>query len=154
MNKILRAAWLLPIFALAACTSTGSNNFATTVPVVATAPTTVNVLPTPAQSTAAALQTTDASGFVDQGALALMTPNDKAQASSAQFYAMQFGRPGAPRNWSGDKGTKGNVTVGPYVRVNNLDCRDYTHTVSINGQDLVHKGTACRETDGRWAAVS
>ena len=44
----------------------------------------------------------------------------------------------------------GAVTVGPYVRVNLIDCRDFTHTVTVGGQNYAKKGTACRETDGSW----
>jgi surface antigen len=95
--------------------------------------------------------TSVANGFVDPAALRLMTAKDSNEANSAQFYALQFGRPGAPRQWAGDKGTTGSVAVGPYVRVNNLDCRDFTHTVKVNGQDFVRKGTACREQNGNWA---
>ena len=54
------------------------------------------------------------------------------------------------RNWTGDKGQSGSVAVGPYVRVNLIDCRDFTNTVTINGQSYVKKGTACREADGHW----
>ena len=50
-------------------------------------------------------------------------------------------------------GTTGSVAVGPYVRVNNLDCRDFTHTVKLNGTDYVKKGTACREQNGNWNVV-
>ena len=46
--------------------------------------------------------------------------------------------------------TTGAVTVGPYVRVNLIDCRDFTHTVTVSGQNYVKKGTACREADGTW----
>jgi surface antigen len=111
-------------------------------------------LPTPAQQVASAQSLTDVSAFVDGGIIPSLTQNDRNQASSAQFNALQFGRPGAPRAWQGDKGTSGNVTVGPYVRVNSIDCRDFTHTVKFGGQDHVKKGTACREVDGRWAVVN
>ena len=47
-------------------------------------------------------------------------------------------------------GQTGAVTVGPYVRVNLIDCRDFTHTVTIAGQNFAKKGTACREADGSW----
>lgn len=153
MTKFFRAIALLPILALAGCATAGTT-YTAPAPQVVAAPQPQVIMPTPAQTTATALQTTDVNGFVDGSALALMTGNDKTQASNAQFYSMQFGRPGAPRAWSGDKGTKGSVTVGPYVRVNNLDCRDYTHTVTLGGQSYVKKGMACREADGRWAAAS
>ena len=111
-------------------------------------------LPTPAQQVATAQQLTDVSSFVDATAIPQLTSNDRAQAAGAQFNALQFGRPGAPRAWQGDKGTSGNVMVGPYVRVNNIDCRDFTPTVKTGGKDFVKKGLACRDVDGSWSVDS
>jgi surface antigen len=90
--------------------------------------------------------------YIDGAALGQLTPAQRSAANDAQFYALQFGRPGAPRSWSSG-GASGQVSVGPYVRVNNLDCRDFTHTVKVNGQDYVKKGTACREQTGNWNVV-
>ena len=153
MNRFALLATPLLVLTLAACSNTGTSQLVQAP--VATAPAVTRPLvPTPAQTTQQALLTTSvANGFVDPAALAIMSAKDSAEANSAQFYALQFGRPGAPRNWSGDKGTSGSVAVGPYVRVNNLDCRDFTHTVKANGQDYVKKGTACREQNGNWAVV-
>lgn len=152
MNKTLLALPLLALV-LAACTSTGTTQVVQT-PVV-TQPVVVQPLvPTSAQTVQQARLTTSiANGFVDPAALALMTAKDSSEANSAQFYALQFGRPGAPRQWAGDRGTTGSVAVGPYVRVNNLDCRDFTHTVKVGGTDYVRKGTACREQNGNWNVV-
>ncbi|ODT79706.1 RT0821/Lpp0805 family surface protein [Devosia sp.] len=153
MNRIALIATPLLAITLAACSSTGSNQIVQ-APVASAPAISRPLVPTPAQTTQQALLTTSVSnGFVDPAALALMTAKDSAEANSAQFYALQFGRPGAPRNWAGDKGTTGSVAVGPYVRVNNLDCRDFTHTVKANGQDYVKKGTACREQNGNWTVV-
>lgn len=153
MNRIALIAAPLLAMTLAACSSTGPSQIAT-APVVVAPVTPQPLVASPAQTTQQALLTTSVSnGFVDPAALALMTAKDSAEANSAQFYALQFGRPGAPRQWAGDKGTTGTVAVGPYVRVNNLDCRDFTHTVKANGQDYVKKGTACREQTGNWAVV-
>ncbi len=153
MNRFALFATPLVALALAACTTSGPTTTIAQAPVVApviAAP----MLPSPAQTTQVALaQTSVANGFVDSAALALMTAKDSAEANSAQFYALQFGRPGAPRQWAGDKGSPGTVAVGPYVRVNNLDCRDFTHTVKIGGADYVKKGTACREQTGNWTVV-
>lgn len=33
-------------------------------------------------------------------------------------------------------------------------CRDYTHTVMIEGKKEVARGTACRQADGNWKLVS
>jgi len=151
MNRFALLATPLFALTLAACASTGPTPVAQ-APLVTAPVMTQPLVATPAQTTQQALLTTSvANGFVDAGALALMTANDSAQANSAQFYALQFGRPGAPRAWAGEKGTTGSVAVGPYVRVNNLDCRDFTHTVKIGGKDYVKKGTACREQNGNWA---
>ncbi|SEP76566.1 Surface antigen [Devosia sp. YR412] len=155
MNRIALIATPLLALTLAACSSTGPTQVASSAPMVATPVIAQPLVPTPAQTTQQALLTTSVSnGFVDAAALTAMTANDSAQANSAQFYALQFGRPGAPRAWTGDKGTTGSVAVGPYVRVNNLDCRDFTHTVKANGSEYIKKGTACREQNGNWAVVN
>lgn len=152
MNRIVLIAAPLLAMTLAACSSTGTTQVVQQAPVVAAPVIPAPVVASPAQTTQQAMLTTNVSnGFVDASALSQMTAKDSAEANSAQFYALQFGRPGAPRQWAGDKGTTGTVAVGPYVRVNNLDCRDFTHTVKIGGQDFIKKGTACREQNGNWA---
>ena len=153
MNRIVLVATPLLALALAGCASTAPTQVAS-APTVAAPVISTPLVPTPAQTTQQALMTTNISqGFVDSGALSRMSAKDSSEANTAQFYALQFGRPGAPRQWTGERGTTGSVAVGPYVRVNNLDCRDFTHTVKISGQDFVKKGTACREQNGNWAVV-
>jgi len=83
-----------------------------------------------------------------------MSDKDRLEAASAQFFALQFGRPGAPRRWSGDSGATGKITVGPFVRVNNLDCREFVHEVTIDQTSFEKRGTACREIDGSWRVVA
>ncbi len=148
MQTSFRALLLLPAFALTACAT------APTMTTVATAPAQTMVDPAqlsaPAETRAAAASMTDAAAFVDATAFAQLSAKSKAEAAGAQFNALQFGRVGAPRNWVGDNGQSGAVTVGPYVRVNLIDCRDFTHTVTIGAQTFVKKGTACRESDGSW----
>lgn len=151
MNRIALIATPLLALALAGCASSGTQQVAM-APVVTAPVMAAPLVASPAQTTQQAMLTTSvANGFVDAAALSRMTAKDSAEANSAQFYALQFGRPGAPRAWTGDAGTTGTVAVGPYVRVNNLDCRDFTHTVKIGGAEFVKKGTACREQNGNWA---
>ena len=148
MHTIYRALFILPALALTACATTPQLASVTTAPAV-----TVNdpaVLAAPAQTQAVAASMTDVSAFVDPAAFGQLSAKSKAEAASAQFNALQFGRVGAPRNWQGDNSQSGAVTVGPYVRVNLIDCRDFTHTVQIAAQSFVRKGTACREADGSW----
>jgi surface antigen len=87
--------------------------------------------------------------YIDSGVSSRLTAAQRSAATDAQFYALQFGRPGAPRNWSAG-GASGQVSVGPYVRVNNRDCREFSHRVTIDGQSYSRSGTACRSTDGAW----
>ncbi len=52
--------------------------------------------------------------------------------------------------------------LGKYVRcpcnfvyqVNGAPCREYTETVYIDGKPQAARGTACRNPDGTWTAVS
>jgi surface antigen len=153
MQQLLRAVPFVALLALAGCFSSTQMADGPRLnqpnPAFVSAP-----QPTPAQQVKVAQSMTDVSAFVDNGAVAMLSENERAQAAGAQFNALQFGRPGAPRAWQGDKGASGNVTVGPYVRVNNIDCRDFTHTVKVGGKDYPRKGMACRELDGTWSVVN
>jgi surface antigen len=108
---------------------------------------------TPAQQTADARAMTQLTGFVDPVVESQLSQTSRDQAAGAQYNALQFGRPGAPRAWQGDGGASGEVTVGPYVRVNSLDCRDFTHVVTIGGKSSSRQGTACRDAGGTWSVV-
>ncbi|MEO6014362.1 MAG: hypothetical protein ABIQ30_12375 [Devosia sp.] len=148
-----RALFLLPALALTACATTPQiTSMSTPAPTLTTIdPATLQA---PATTRAAAASMTDVSSFVDPGALGLLSEKSRIEAAGAQFNALQFGRVGAPRNWVGDNGQSGAVTVGPYVRVNLIDCRDFTHTVTAGGQSYAKKGTACREADGSWTVTA
>jgi surface antigen len=153
MQQILRALPFLGVLVLAGCATGPSTQYAQGPTLAPQTTMQTAALPSPAQQIASAQSLIDVSAFIDATAIPKMSENDRAQAAGAQFNGLQFSRPGAPRAWQGDKGTSGNVMVGPYVRVNNIDCRDFTHTVKIGGQDFAKKGTACREADGRWSVV-
>jgi surface antigen len=148
MHLAIRALLILPALALTACATTPQLAPVTnTAPLVSAEPA---VLAAPAQTTAVAASMTDVSAFVDPAVLGQLSEKSKVEAAGAQFNALQFGRVGAPRNWQGGNGQSGVVTVGPYVRVNLIDCRDFTHTVTAGGQTFARQGTACREADGSW----
>jgi surface antigen len=156
-----RSAALLPLLLVAGCSMGPSAD-------VAMGPT-LNQ-PNPALASAPALQPptvqaanaqagtsgaiTDVATFLDVTIVPKLSAKEKTEAASAQYNALMFGRPGAPRKWAGDTGASGEVTVGPYVRVNNIDCRDFTHTVTIGGAPYARHGTACKETDGTWSVAA
>ena len=113
MQQIARALFVLPAFALAACaTAPQVTNFGTTADLTTPAPADAAVLQAPAQTISTAAATTDVSAFVDATAYGQLGTKSKAEVAGAQFNALQFGRVGAPRNWIGDKGQSGAVTVG------------------------------------------
>lgn len=156
--KIVKAVLIVGLLATgAACSRTASAPSSNTS-IFAMPQTAMPTLPeTPQPTTTAPIQQArlDAGNYdyIDGGALALLNPAQRSAATDAQFYALQFGRPGAPRSWSAG-GASGQVSVGPYVRVNNLDCREFSHRVTISGQNYSRSGTACREVDGSWGVVN
>jgi surface antigen len=96
---------------------------------------------------------TDVRGFIAAAAYERMSDEERKEAATAQFYALQYGRTGAPRSWAGDLGAAGEVVVGPPVGVNSLYCRNFTHAVIVGGQTFVMNGMACREEGAGWAVV-
>lgn len=91
--------------------------------------------------------------FLPASIVPQLSAKDKSEAASAQFFALQYGRVGAFREWNADSDIKGEISVGPYVKVNNLDCREFSHTVIISKQRYTQSGTSCREADGQWRVV-
>lgn len=80
---------------------------------------------------------------------------DRQEALAAEYRALEFGRAGRPVAWRNDaSGIYGEVVTGAGYEVNSLDCRDYTHTIYIDGRPRVARGTACRQPDGTWRIVS
>ena len=76
---------------------------------------------------------------------------DRELARQAEYDAWESGPPRQPVRWRNpDNGRYGDVVPGrPYKRAS-VDCRDYTHTVYIEGKPRTMKGTACRNPDGTW----
>lgn len=161
MQQIVRAVPVFAILVLAGCSigpSTSDVALGPTLPqpnATLSPPPMITPASLPATGAVQSVGTTmnDVTSFIDPSVVGQLSAKDKSEAASAQFNALTFGRPGAPRAWNGDKGSTGSVTVGPYVRVNNIDCRDFTHTVTIGGTAHAKKGTACREIDGTWGVA-
>jgi surface antigen len=83
-----------------------------------------------------------------------MDDDDKRRAYAAQMQALEAGPSGAPVAWRNpDSGRYGSVVPGPAYQANNMSCRQYTHTVYIDGRPQTMRGTACRNPDGTWQAV-
>ncbi len=94
------------------------------------------------------------SDYVDAATLSLLSQADRTEASNAIYYALRFGRPAAPRRWSGSGGKSGSVTVGPYVRQNAMECRDFVHNVTLGQETKTFEGRSCRNEQGAWRVVA
>ena len=80
---------------------------------------------------------------------------DRQRAYAAQMQALDTGPSGAPVTWRNpDSGRYGTVVPGPAYQQNALTCRQYTHTIYIDGRPQMARGTACRNPDGTWNPVS
>lgn len=69
-----------------------------------------------------------------------LDPADKAAANKAEMAALASGE---RKTWRGDDGSYGYIAPANGAG----DCRDFTHTIYINGRPVVGKGTACRAGD-------
>ena len=80
-----------------------------------------------------------------------MDRQDRLLAQRAEFDAFERGPSGRPVRWNNpDNGRYGDVVPMESYRRGEYDCRDYTHTVYIDGRPQVMRGTACRNPDGTW----
>ena len=80
---------------------------------------------------------------------------DRILAQEAEFEALERGESGRPRRWQNpDNGRYGDIVPqAPYQRAGR-DCRDYAHTVYMEGRPQTIRGTACRNPDGTWTQAS
>ena len=86
---------------------------------------------------------------------AAMDDEDRQRAYAAQMQALETGPSGAPVAWRNpDSGRYGNVVPGPAYQANGATCRQYTHTVYVDGTPQSARGTACRNPDGTWTTIN
>jgi surface antigen len=97
-----------------------------------------------------------AGGALLGGAIgASLDQQDRQQASAAEMQALESGAPGAPVAWRSEHSAYyGSVVPGPYYVDRGLRCRQFTHTIYIDGRPEVARNTACRNLDGTWTPVA
>jgi surface antigen len=92
--------------------------------------------------------------FLGNQISAALNPEDKRRAYAAQMQALEAGPSGVPVPWRNpDSGRYGNVVPGPAYQLNGRLCRQYTHSVYIDGTPQIQRGTACRNPDGGWTIL-
>jgi surface antigen len=84
-----------------------------------------------------------------------LSDGERKTALAAEYKALEFGQPGTSTDWRNRwSGRSGTVVPGAPYRVNDMTCREYTHTITIDGKPQVGRGSACRSADGSWRTVS
>jgi surface antigen len=103
---------------------------------------------------AAALTNAELSRLIGIKIGAALNDDDRRLAYEAQIKALESGSPGAPMPWRNPaSGRFGNIVPGPAYDRKGAQCRGYSHSVTVNGQLEIARGTACRGQDGVWTAV-
>jgi surface antigen len=77
---------------------------------------------------------------------------DRQRALEAEYRALEAARGGQPVVWQGS-GISGSVVAAAPYQVGSQNCRQYSHTVTVKGQESVARGAACRNGDGTWTPL-
>jgi len=73
---------------------------------------------------------------------------------SRKLGAIQSVVDGKRRSWRGKAGSFGYIVPGPVSAGVRGNCRDYSHTIYLNGRPQTGKGSACQTAPGQWTIVS
>jgi surface antigen len=93
-------------------------------------------------------------GLIGNRIGATLDDDDRQRAYTAQLQALETGQSGAPVTWRNpDSGRYGTVVPGPAYQQGPATCRQYSHTIYIDGRPQAARGTACRNPDGTWTPV-
>ncbi|EJC78531.1 surface antigen [Rhizobium leguminosarum bv. trifolii WSM2297] len=102
-------------------------------------------------SASAAFLTALQGGLVGRSGVNL-NDSDKQRALEAEYRALEGAAVGQPMLWTGKDVTGKVVAAAPY-QVGSQNCRQYTHTLTVDGKDTVVRGAACRNEDGSWSPL-
>ena len=80
-----------------------------------------------------------------------LTEQDRLIAGKAQFSAVSEGK---RKSWRGKAGSFGYIEPGAISSGVSGKCREYSHTVYLNGRPKTAKGSACETNPGNWSVVS
>ena len=105
----------------------------------------------PAERVTAAVAGAAIGGLIGNRIGAGLDDEDKQRAYAAQIQALEEGPSGAPVAWRNpDSGRYGSIVPGPAYDTRGAKCRQYTHTIYIDGKPQSARGAACRNPDGSW----
>lgn len=109
---------------------------------------------TAGQPVGAAIVEAMAGGLVGGPIGANLDTRDRRRALEAEYRALEHTPAGQKVAWGQTGGrSRGEVVAGSPYRVGSQDCRQYAHTVSLDGRSQTARGTACRNPDGSWTPL-
>lgn len=96
-----------------------------------------------------------AGGLVGGTIGADLDSRDRRRALEAEYRTLEYTPAGQAVSW-GKAGSRrhGEVVAGSPYRVGSQDCRQYRHTVHVDGRARTARGTACRNPDGSWTPLA
>ena len=107
------------------------------------------------ENAAAAVTNAAFGGMIGSKLGAQLNDEDRRLAYEAQLTALDRGAPGAPVPWRNEaNGRYGNIVAGPVYSQKGLQCRGFSHTITVNGDIKSARGTACKSPEGAWAAAA
>ena len=92
-------------------------------------------------------------GLVSRNSAAELSKADMQRALEAEYRALEAAPGGQPVVWQG-KGVTGSVVAAAPFQVGSQNCRQYSHTLTVDGRDTATRGAACRNADGAWTPLS
>ncbi|RDJ14449.1 hypothetical protein [Rhizobium grahamii] len=81
-----------------------------------------------------------------------LSSSDRQRALEAEYRALEGAAVGQPVVWSG-RNVSGRVVAAAPYQVGSQNCRQYTHSVTIDGKETVARGSACRNDNGSWSPL-
>lgn len=96
---------------------------------------------------------TPSGGILSGPVGASLDDRDRRRAAAAENQALERGQPGEPVGWRGGAGRHGTVVPGVDYEIRSVRCRDYTHSIYIDGRPQTARTTACRNANGTWSPV-
>lgn len=89
------------------------------------------------------------------GSVAQLAASDRRVAIEAEYKALEYAPKGESVSWKGRSGrASGEVTAAQPYQVGSQNCRQYSHSFSVDGSPQTVRGTACRNDDGSWSPLT
>lgn len=92
-------------------------------------------------------------GLVSRISQTTLSRADLQRALEAEYRALEAAPGGQPVVWEG-RGVRGSVVAAAPYQVGSQNCRQYTHTVTVDGRETASRGAACRNANGTWTPLS